>query len=83
MRGDFITVYKFLNGKKNTKQALQQRSIAETNGWKLKSGKCKLEIILKFLTMKVLNHWNKVSRKVVDFLFLVVFKTGCLLKVVF
>ena len=44
------------------------------NDFKLAEGRFILDIRRKFLTMRVVRHWNKVPRKVLDTLTLDVFK---------
>ncbi|KFV41660.1 hypothetical protein N341_12874, partial [Tyto alba] len=36
------------------------------SGFKLKEGKFKLDIRKKFLTMRVVKHWNRFPREAVD-----------------
>ena len=44
------------------------------NGLKLRHGRLRLDIRRKFFTQKVVIHWNRLPKEVVDALFLKAFK---------
>jgi len=78
LRGDLIAAFQYLKGayKKDGEQPFTRAYSDRTrvNGFKLKEGRSTLAIKKKFNTMKVVRHWNRLTREVVDAPSLEVFK---------
>ncbi|KFQ76581.1 hypothetical protein N337_10753, partial [Phoenicopterus ruber ruber] len=76
--GDFIAAFKYLKGayRKDGKGVLIRECSDKMrgNGFKLKKGRFRLYIRKKLFTMRVVRHWNRLPREVVDVPSLAVFK---------
>lgn len=77
LRGDMIAVYKYLKGcHKAEGSALFSLSQGRTrnNGVKLQGKRFSLDVRKKFLTVRVINQWNRLPREVVGSPSMEVFK---------
>ncbi|KAK4830491.1 LOW QUALITY PROTEIN: hypothetical protein QYF61_011404, partial [Mycteria americana] len=76
--GDFIAAFQYFKGatgKDRKGHFIRECSDRTTgNGFKLKEGRFRLDIRNKFFTVRVVRHWNRLPREVVDTLSLEVFK---------
>jgi len=68
--GDLTAAFQYLKGAyKKAEEGLFTRSCSDRtrdNSFKLKAGKFRLDIRKKFFTMRVVKHWNRLPREVVD-----------------
>ncbi|KAK4819788.1 LOW QUALITY PROTEIN: hypothetical protein QYF61_011388 [Mycteria americana] len=68
--GDLIGAFQYLKGAyKKDRDKLFSRACCDRtrgNGFKQKEGRFRLDIGKKFFTMRVVKHWNRLTRKVVD-----------------
>jgi len=76
--GDLRVAFQYLKGayRKNGEGLFTRASSDRTkgNGFKLKEGRFRFDIRKEFFTLRVVRHWNRLPREVVDALSLELFK---------
>ncbi|PKU47852.1 hypothetical protein llap_1832 [Limosa lapponica baueri] len=79
LRGALLAAFQYLKGTyTKDEEGLFVRKRSDKmrgNGFKLKEGKFRLDIRKKFFAVRVVRHWNRLPREVVDAPSLEVFKT--------
>ena len=78
LQGDVIVTFEYLKGAygKGGDNLFSKACCDRTrsNGFKLREDRFRLDIRKKFVTMRVVTHWNRLPREVVDASFLETFK---------
>ncbi|KGL91096.1 hypothetical protein N301_01753, partial [Charadrius vociferus] len=78
LRGHLVAAFQYLKGAyRRAGEGLFTRACSDRmrgNGFKLEEGRFRLNIRKKFFTMRVVRHWNRLPRKVVEAPALAVFK---------
>ena len=68
--GDLIAVFRYLKGayKKDGKNPFNRAccDITRSNGFKRREGRFRIRIRKKFFPMRVVKHWNRFARAVVE-----------------
>jgi len=78
LQGDLVAAFRYLKGayRKDERNIFSRACCNRTrsNGFKLREGRFRLDIRKKFFTIRVVKHWSRLPREVVEAPFLEIFK---------
>ena len=67
LQGDLTAAFQYLKGaRRKMGKTLSTGLAARSNGFKLREGRFRLDIRKKFFMVRVVRHWNRLPREVVE-----------------